>query len=85
MPNGLADSAVAFGSSLSHMVLKCHTVPEWAMTEELDRENTLDNGSTAAFIPQLLAFSLCYFNQHLLGSLWLIVGYLCCGRYQNMQ
>lgn len=28
MPNGLASSTVAFGSSLSHMVLKCQTVPE---------------------------------------------------------
>lgn len=28
MPDGLAGSSVAFGSLLSHMLLKCQTVPE---------------------------------------------------------
>ena len=28
MPGGLAGFSVAFGSSLSHMVLKCQTVPK---------------------------------------------------------
>jgi len=41
MPNGRGSSTVSFRSSLSHMVLKCQTVPEWAMIEELGRENTL--------------------------------------------
>lgn len=42
MPNGLAVFSVAFGALLSHMVLKCQTVPECGPPpRRLEREGML--------------------------------------------
>ena len=82
MPGGLAGFSVAFGSSLSHMVLKCQTVPKCGpRLRRLDRENTLQiKDLLSLFIPQPLASSLGCLNEHLLSNLWLIVSYLYLGR-----
>ena len=68
-------------------MLKCQTVPECGpRLRRLDRENPLHiKDRLRLFIPQPLALSLGYFNQHLLSSLWLIVSYLYCGRYQKIK
>ena len=85
MPGGLAGFSVAFGSSLSHMVLKCQTVPKCGpWLRRLDRENTLQiKDLLSLFIPQPLASSLGCLNEHLLSNLWLIVSYLYLGREQS--
>lgn len=62
MPGGLAGFSVAFGSSLSYMVLKCQTVPKCGpRLRRLDRENTLQiKDLLSLFIPQPLAsFTWC--------------------------
>jgi hypothetical protein len=67
MPNGLAVFSVAFGSSLSHMVLKCQTVPECGPPlKRLEREGTLQlQGLLKLFVVWLLAHHG-YFNRLLL-------------------
>lgn len=77
MPNGLAVFSVAFGSSLSHMVLECQTVPECGPPlKRLDREGTLElQGLLKLFVVWLLAHH-CSLSHPPLRRAELIVVYL---------
>lgn len=67
MPNGLAVFSVAFGSSLSHMVLKCQTVPECGPPRKrLEREGTLQIQGLRKLFVVWLSVHYCYFNGPLL-------------------